>query len=76
MTVTDLQPAFNPVQLHLIEMFSYIKTEEAMNELQEVLLDFYKKKLNEETNRLWAEGVINDDKIEEMLNTHIRTPYK
>ncbi|MDR0798247.1 MAG: hypothetical protein LBN18_00585 [Dysgonamonadaceae bacterium] len=47
-----------------------------MNELKSVLLDFYHKKLDEETDRLWEEGKLNDHVIDEMLNCHQRTPYK
>jgi hypothetical protein len=65
----------NATQLHLLKIFSYTKKEEDLQELKVVLLDFYQKKLDEETDRLWDEGKINDEKIEEMLNTHYRTPY-
>ncbi|MDR2466180.1 MAG: hypothetical protein LBD35_02200 [Prevotellaceae bacterium] len=47
-----------------------------MAELQEVLLDFYQRKIDRETDRLWTEGIVNEEKIEEMLNSHNRTPYK
>lgn len=63
---TIIKTPLNPVQLHLLKMFSITKSEEDLAELKEVLLDFYQKKLDEETDRLWAEGKINDDKIEEI----------
>jgi hypothetical protein len=69
-------PPLNPVQLHLLKMFSFTKSEESLNELKSVLLDFYHKKLDEETDRLWEEGKLNDHVIDEMLNCHQRTPYK
>ena len=74
-TVASYSP-LNAIQLHLLKIFSYTKNEESLKELQSVLFDFYRKKLDEETDRLWAEGKLNDNVIEEMLNIHQRTPYK
>ena len=76
MESTVSYPPLNPIQLHLLKMFSYTKSEESLKELQSALFDFYRKKLDEETDRLWAEGKLNDDVIEEMLNIHQRTPYR
>ena len=73
---TVIASPFNATQLHLLKMFSYSKSENSLKELQSVLFDYYRKKLDEETDRLWAEGKLNDDIIEEMLHTHQRTPYK
>ena len=66
----------NATQLHLLKLFSYTKSEDSLKELQSVLFNYYRKKLDEETDRLWAEGKLNDNVIEEMLNIHQRTPYK
>jgi len=67
---------FNPVQLHLLKMFSHTQSEDSLKEIKSVLFNYYCKKLDEETDRLWAEGKLNDKVIEEMLNVHQRTPYK
>ena len=44
---------FNPVQMHLLEMFNYCKSENAIEELKEVLAEHYAKKTQEEADRLW-----------------------
>ncbi|MDR2621937.1 MAG: hypothetical protein LBC48_05065 [Dysgonamonadaceae bacterium] len=75
MEATLSYPPLNATQLHLLKMFSYTKNEDDLQELKTVLLDFYHKKLDEETDQLWTEGKINDAKIEEMLQSHYRTPY-
>jgi hypothetical protein len=59
MTVTDLQPAFNPVQLHLMQMFRFNNDGEALEELQAVLYDYYKKKVHAATATL--ADVLRDD---------------
>ena len=66
---------FNPVQMHLLEMFNYCKSENAINELKEVLADYYAKKAQEEADRLWDNGILDEDAIEDVLSKHLRTPY-
>ena len=66
----------NPVQLHLLEMFSYCGSEQTVAEMKNVLADFYAKKVQEEADRLCDEGTLNGEAIERILNEHWRTPYK
>lgn len=46
-----------------------------MQELKDVLADFYAKRVQEEADRLWDEGTLNGEAIEKMLEEHWRTPY-
>ena len=66
----------NPIQLHLLRMFSYNKDEVSLNELKEVLFNYYCQKMNEEGKRIWQEQNMNNEMIHNLLNTHLRTPYK
>jgi hypothetical protein len=66
----------NPVQLHLLRMFSYSRNEENLHELKEVLFDYYCRKVDEEGKRIWKEKKMSNELMQELLNTHIRTPYK
>ena len=66
----------NPIQLHLLEMFNYCKSPKTMSDLQDVLADFYAKQVQKEADRLWDEGTLNGEAIEQILNEHWRTPYK
>ena len=70
-----VRPVFNPIQLHLLEMFNYCESEKAMSELKDVLADFYARQVQEEADRLWDEGTLNGEAIERILNEHWRTPY-
>ncbi len=65
----------NPVQLHLLEMFNYCGSEQMMSELKDVLADFYAKQVQKEADRLWDEGTLNGEAIEQILQEHWRTPY-
>ena len=68
------RPVFNPVQLHILEMFNYCKTDESMEELKNVLSDFYAQKVQKEADRLWDSGDLNGEAIERILNEHWTMP--
>jgi len=65
---------FNPVQLHILEMFNYCKTDESMEELKNVLSDFYARKVQKEADRLWDSGQLNGEAIERILDEHWTMP--
>lgn len=67
--------AFTPVQLHILEMMKYFKTESAVLELQKLIADFYAKKVQEEADRLWDAGVLDAKAINKLGKAHLRTPY-
>ena len=69
------QRTFNPIQLHLLEMFNHCDTDSMMNELKDVLADFYARKVQAEADRMWDDGTLNGEAIERILNEHWRTPY-
>ena len=66
----------NPVQMHLLRMFEYGKDEESLDELKEVLFNYYCQKVSEEGKRIWEEKNMSKETMNELLNTHMRTPYK
>ncbi|OAV63610.1 hypothetical protein Barb6_03645 [Bacteroidales bacterium Barb6] len=57
-------------------MFSFSKQEKDLKELKSVLLEFYRAKVDKEVAELWESKELNDEKIEEMLHSNKRTPYK
>ena len=61
----------NPTQLHILNMFNYCHSEESMNELKDVLADFYAKQVQKEVDRLWNEGTLNAETIERILDEHL-----
>ena len=66
----------NPVQLHLLRILSYNGDEESLSELKEVLFNYYCQKVSEEGKRIWEEKNMSNEMMHELLNTHLRTPYK
>lgn len=66
---------FNQGQLHVLEMLNRCNSDRSLKELKRALRDFYAKEVEIEANRLWDEGIISEQKIEEWGKEHMRTPY-
>ena len=66
----------NPVQLHLLRMFSHNRDEASLVELKDVLFNYYCQKVNEEGKRVWKEKNMSNQTMNDLLNIHVRTPYK
>ncbi|MCQ2105094.1 MULTISPECIES: hypothetical protein [unclassified Fibrobacter] len=66
----------NPVQLHLLDMFRFCKSDLELLELKDVLAAYYAQKVQEEADRLWDDGTLDADAIERIGKEHWRTPYK
>jgi hypothetical protein len=62
----------NETQIFLLQSFSRMKSEEEKSDIQAMLLDYYQKRVDAYANNI----SLNDNQIEEILNSHYRTPYK
>ena len=65
--------ALNPTQMHLLKLFSFNNSEEYAREIQLVLTRHFQKKLDEESDRLWEEGVLNQEKLDEIRQTDLHS---
>jgi hypothetical protein len=52
------------------------KTVEEVDELRQVICDYYARRVDEEVDKLWESGQWDDKKNEAVLNEHLRTPYE
>jgi hypothetical protein len=66
----------NPIQIHLLQMFDRLKSENELQELKGFLVNYYAQKVDRESEKIWEEKGMNEDTIEELLNMHLRTPRK
>ena len=71
-----MQTVFNPIQLHLLQMFSCMKSEEELKEVKQVLSEYYIKKVEERANTLWDSMELDQQKLDEMASIHERLPYR
>jgi hypothetical protein len=66
------QSPLNDTQIFLLQAFSRVKSEEEKSDIQAILLDYYRKRVDFQASKI----SLSNDKIEEILNSHYRTPYK
>lgn len=55
-----------PTQMHLLKLFSFNNSEEYAREIQMVLTRHFQSRLDEEADRLWDEGILNQEKLDEL----------
>ena len=65
----------NPAQLNVLSLMAYIDTEQEQQEVQDMLLQFYRKKTDNLLLQFQKEHGITQDTLEEWANQHERTPY-
>lgn len=66
----------NSAQIMILESFASAKSQEEIDDLMDMLRNFYAKRLDKELERLWDEGVLNQEKLDELSGQHLRTPYR
>ena len=72
MKATVSTPPLNQAQILLMQAFSRIQSEKESEELQQVLHDYYRKRVDAHVQTV----SFTDEQMDEILNTHLRTPYK
>jgi hypothetical protein len=72
MEATVSHSSLNPVQLHLLKLFSFTKREEGLKELQSVLFNYYRSKLKTQTDDFWKNNNLDVSKMEEIMYGHNR----
>lgn len=56
----------NPTQMHLLKIFSFNSSEDYAREVQDVLTRHFQQLLDAEADRLWDEGILNQEKLDEI----------
>jgi len=69
------QPLSN-LQLELLKAFSHQLDHQDLLELKAMLAAFFAKKSIEEANKIWDQEGWDQQEIEKLLHTKLRTPYK
>lgn len=62
---------FTPSQKVLLRIFDRDRSEETAMELRKVVSDYFQKKMDEELNRLWDAGILNQEKLDEIRRTDL-----
>ena len=65
----------NPAQLNVLSLMSYIDTEQEQQELQEILLNFYREKTDKLLSQFQKENNITQQTLDDWAGLHERTEY-
>ncbi len=65
----------NPTQLNVLSLMAYIDSEQEQQELQDILLQFYRKKADSLLLQFQQENNITQQTLDDWSNQHERTPY-
>ena len=57
--------------MHLLKLFAFNNSEDYAREIQSVLTQHFQSKLDEEADRLWDEGILNQEKLNEIQRTDL-----
>lgn len=72
MTLTEI----NPAQMLVLKSFANVSSEEELSALMKTLKKSYAQRLEKELDRLWADGTLDQKKLDELQSEHLRTPYR
>lgn len=67
---------FNPAQVEMLNAMAYLKTDEDLRELKEALSKFFAARADRELDKLWDNGTLNQEVLDDLRHQHLRTPYK
>ena len=70
-----LSTQLNQMQLNVLSLMSYIDTEQEQQELQDILLDFYRQKADRLLLQFQKDNNITQQTLDSWANQHERTPY-
>ena len=66
----------NKAQMMILESFAGAEDEQELEALMAVLRDFYANRLSAEMQRLWDNGTLDQNALDELRGEHLRTPYR
>ena len=72
----EQRTVLNEAQLGILRLLGRMKTIEQVNELRQIISNYYAQKATDEMDRLWEQGKWSHEENENVLNEHLRTPYK
>ncbi len=67
---------FTPFQIEMLELVSRVSSDVEMQDIRRMLGQYFAKRAEDAIDRLWDDGVLNDNVMEKWKSEHMRTPYK
>jgi hypothetical protein len=66
---------FNQAQRDVLNVVSLLKSDEDVQALRKVLIEFVNNRLQQELDKLWDSGEWSEEKLQQMSKEHLRTHY-
>ena len=63
-------------KIGLLRVIDRIDNVDELQCIRQIITNYYAKKVDDEMDRLWESGVWNEQKIKDLENVHLRTPYR
>lgn len=57
---------FNPIQVHLLKMFEIDKSQKGLEELKNLLYNYYSSKMKSALDTLWDSGELDQTRLDEI----------
>lgn len=76
MEATAPTTVFNPIQLYLLRLFSKMESESELEEVQQILSDYYFKKVEKRAAEISKQKGWTQETLSAMADGHFRTAYK
>lgn len=71
----NLQTPLTEPQLDLLKMFSYKVDDADWLAIKRMIVHYFAQKAIEGADKVWDEEGWDDKKVDDLLKTHLRTPY-
>ncbi len=59
-----------PTQQYLLKVFAQDNSEETAQDIQKIVFQYYQKKMDEELNKAWDEGILDQKRLNELRHTY------
>jgi Tfp pilus assembly PilM family ATPase len=74
-TAMEQRTVLNEAQLSVLRLLATMNSVEEVQELRQIISNYYAQKATEEMDKLWESGEWSEEKNEAVLKEHLRTPY-
>ena len=71
----ETEMTLHQAKMNLLRVVDCIRTIDDVQAIHQILANYYAQKAEAEMDRLWDNGTINEQVIEQWRQEHIRTPY-
>mgnify|MGYP004451651297 CR=1 FL=1 len=68
--------SLNSAQLEILEMTSFVQTQEMLTQMKKDLATHFANIARQEVEQLWNYGTLNEEKVESFRTLHERTRYE